>query len=137
MEGFAQGGRTVVTSRVYPTKAIYGAAKLFLFNNATGISVKASIKIWKMGEAQLDPFPLSGWSSWLSIRIGWSPSLPAPLFVLYVIIVKYSSMIIDSGLMGGIMVVCYGSLEYIHLWDYKFKFHSCFTNGLLVVILYS
>nr|CAB60153.1 sucrose:sucrose 1-fructosyl transferase [Taraxacum officinale] len=63
VEGFAQGGRTVVTSRVYPTKAIYGAAKLFLFNNATGISVKASLKIWKMAEAQLDPFPLSGWSS--------------------------------------------------------------------------
>nr|AAB58909.1 sucrose:sucrose 1-fructosyl transferase [Cichorium intybus] len=63
VEGFAQGGRTVVTSRVYPTKAIYGAAKIFLFNNATGISVKVSLKIWKMAEAQLDPFPLSGWSS--------------------------------------------------------------------------
>lgn len=63
MEGFAQGGRTVVTSRVYPTKAVYGAAKLFLFNNATGISVKASLKIWKMGEAQLDTFPLDGWTS--------------------------------------------------------------------------
>nr|XP_043634732.1 beta-fructofuranosidase, soluble isoenzyme I-like [Erigeron canadensis] len=63
VEGFAQGGRTVVTSRVYPTKAIYGAAKMFLFNNATGISVKASLKIWKMGEAQLDPYPLDGWTS--------------------------------------------------------------------------
>ncbi|XP_076945822.1 beta-fructofuranosidase, soluble isoenzyme I-like [Bidens hawaiensis] len=63
VEGFAQNGRTVVTSRVYPTKAIYGAAKLFLFNNATGISVKASIKIWKMNEAELNPFPLSGWTS--------------------------------------------------------------------------
>ncbi|KAK9077974.1 hypothetical protein SSX86_002031 [Deinandra increscens subsp. villosa] len=52
--------RTVVTSKVYPTTAIYGAAKVFLLNNATGISVKASVKIWKMAEAELDPFPFSG-----------------------------------------------------------------------------
>lgn len=58
VESFAQGGRTVITSRVYPTKAIYEAAKLFLFNNATGMTVKASLKIWKMGGAQLNPFPL-------------------------------------------------------------------------------
>ncbi|KAJ0453196.1 putative beta-fructofuranosidase, Sucrose:sucrose fructosyltransferase [Helianthus annuus] len=56
VESFAQGGRTVITSRVYPTKAIYDAAKVFLFNNGTGITVKASLKIWKMGEAKLEPF---------------------------------------------------------------------------------
>ncbi|XVF10790.1 hypothetical protein REPUB_Repub07fG0213600 [Reevesia pubescens] len=39
IESFAQGGRTVITSRVYPTKAIYGAAKVFLFNNATNASL--------------------------------------------------------------------------------------------------
>ncbi|CAI9302580.1 unnamed protein product [Lactuca saligna] len=58
VESFAQGGRTVITSRVYPTKAIYESAKVFLFNNATGINVKASLKIWKMGGAQLNPFSL-------------------------------------------------------------------------------
>nr|XP_043614906.1 beta-fructofuranosidase, soluble isoenzyme I-like [Erigeron canadensis] len=58
VESFAQGGRTVITSRVYPTKAIYDSAKVFLFNNATGINVKASLKIWKMGGAKLKPFPL-------------------------------------------------------------------------------
>ncbi|KAI7742228.1 hypothetical protein M8C21_018861 [Ambrosia artemisiifolia] len=57
VESFAQGGRTVITSRVYPTKAIYDAAKVFLFNNATSITVKASLKIWKMGGAKLNPFP--------------------------------------------------------------------------------
>ncbi|KAM0014363.1 putative sucrose:sucrose fructosyltransferase [Helianthus debilis subsp. tardiflorus] len=57
VESFAQGGRTVITSRVYPTMAIYDAAKVFVFNNATGITVKASLKIWKMGGAQLNPFP--------------------------------------------------------------------------------
>ncbi|MFS7949890.1 putative sucrose:sucrose fructosyltransferase [Helianthus anomalus] len=44
VESFAQGGRTVITSRVYPTKAIYDAAKVFLFNNGTGITVKASME---------------------------------------------------------------------------------------------
>ncbi|KAD6796493.1 hypothetical protein E3N88_07389 [Mikania micrantha] len=57
IESFAQGGRTVITSRVYPTKAIYNEAKVFLFNNGTGITVKASLKIWKMGTAKMDPFP--------------------------------------------------------------------------------
>ncbi|KAK1441425.1 hypothetical protein QVD17_07309 [Tagetes erecta] len=58
IESFAQGGRTVITSRVYPKKAINDAAKVFLFNNATSISVKASLKIWKMDGAKLYPFPL-------------------------------------------------------------------------------
>ncbi|KAJ0855974.1 putative beta-fructofuranosidase, 2,1-fructan:2,1-fructan 1-fructosyltransferase [Helianthus annuus] len=57
VEGFAQGGRTVITSRVYPTKAIYKDAKLFLFNNATRTSVKASLKIWQMAPAQVKPYP--------------------------------------------------------------------------------
>nr|ADF27779.1 soluble acid invertase 1 [Phelipanche ramosa] len=58
IESFAQGGRTVITSRIYPTKAIDGSARVFLFNNATGISVTASVKIWKMESADIRPFPL-------------------------------------------------------------------------------
>nr|AFB83199.1 fructan-fructan 1-fructosyltransferase [Cichorium intybus] len=57
VEGFAMGGRTVMTSRVYPTKAIYEGAKIFLFNNATHTSVKASLKIWQMGSARIQPYP--------------------------------------------------------------------------------
>ncbi|KAL2227201.1 UNVERIFIED_CONTAM: Beta-fructofuranosidase, soluble isoenzyme I [Sesamum indicum] len=57
VESFAQGGRTVITSRVYPTKAIGRAARVFLFNNATGLSVTASVKIWKMDSADIRPFP--------------------------------------------------------------------------------
>lgn len=57
VEGFAQGGRTVITSRVYPTKAIYEGAKVFLFNNATSTSVKASLKIWHMAPAHVQPYP--------------------------------------------------------------------------------
>ncbi|XP_038685187.1 beta-fructofuranosidase, soluble isoenzyme I-like [Tripterygium wilfordii] len=58
VESFAQGGRTVITSRVYPTKAIYGDARLFLFNNATGVKIKASLKIWQLNSAFIHPFPL-------------------------------------------------------------------------------
>ncbi|GMJ06136.1 VACUOLAR INVERTASE, vacuolar invertase 2, fructosidase 4 [Hibiscus trionum] len=57
IESFAQGGRTVITSRTYPTKAIYGAAKLFLFNNATEAGVSASLKIWQMNSAFIRPYP--------------------------------------------------------------------------------
>ncbi|KAI3704995.1 hypothetical protein L1987_75225 [Smallanthus sonchifolius] len=57
VEGFAQGGRTVIASRVYPTKAIYENAKIFLFNNATRTRVKATVKIWQMAPAQIRPYP--------------------------------------------------------------------------------
>ncbi|XWS47661.1 hypothetical protein CRYUN_Cryun13aG0003400 [Craigia yunnanensis] len=57
VESFAQGGRTVITSRIYPTEAIYGAARLFLFNNATGVNVKATLKIWEVNSAFIRPFP--------------------------------------------------------------------------------
>ncbi|KAL0382289.1 UNVERIFIED_CONTAM: Beta-fructofuranosidase, soluble isoenzyme I [Sesamum calycinum] len=55
---FAQGGRRVITSRIYPTKAINGEARVFLFNNATRASVAASVKIWKMTSANIRQFPL-------------------------------------------------------------------------------
>ncbi|XP_009372889.1 acid beta-fructofuranosidase 1, vacuolar [Pyrus x bretschneideri] len=58
VESYAQGGRTVISSRVYPTEAIYGAARLFLFNNATGVNVKATLKIWRLNSAFIHPFPL-------------------------------------------------------------------------------
>nr|AAD00558.1 fructan-fructan 1-fructosyltransferase [Cichorium intybus] len=57
VEGFAMGGRTVMTSRVYPTKAIYEGAKIFLFNNATHTSVKASLKIWQIASVRIQPYP--------------------------------------------------------------------------------
>ncbi|KAJ4957249.1 hypothetical protein NE237_014032 [Protea cynaroides] len=56
IESFAQGGRRVITSRIYPTLAIYSGAKLFLFNNATGINITASLKIWQMNSAFIRPY---------------------------------------------------------------------------------
>ncbi|KAK1374735.1 Beta-fructofuranosidase [Heracleum sosnowskyi] len=52
VESFSQGGRTCITSRVYPTKAIYSNAKVFLFNNATETRITASLNIWQMNGAQ-------------------------------------------------------------------------------------
>ncbi|GMJ13652.1 VACUOLAR INVERTASE, vacuolar invertase 2, fructosidase 4 [Hibiscus trionum] len=60
VESFAQGGRTVVSSRIYPTEAIYGAARLFLFNNASGVNVKATLTIWEMNSAFIRRFPFEG-----------------------------------------------------------------------------
>ena len=36
VESFVMGGRFAITSRVYPTEAIYAATGLYVFNNATG-----------------------------------------------------------------------------------------------------
>nr|BAC43067.1 putative beta-fructosidase [Arabidopsis thaliana] len=56
VEAFGQGGRTCITSRVYPTTAIYGAAKLFLFNNALDATVTASFTVWQMNSAFIHPY---------------------------------------------------------------------------------
>ncbi|KAL6651117.1 hypothetical protein ACP70R_010042 [Stipagrostis hirtigluma subsp. patula] len=57
VESFAQGGRTCITSRVYPTKAIYESARVFLFNNATNVHVTAkSLKIWELNSAYIRPY---------------------------------------------------------------------------------
>nr|XP_043628823.1 acid beta-fructofuranosidase-like [Erigeron canadensis] len=58
VEGYAQGGRTCITSRVYPTEAINDDAQLYLFNNATNVNVTASLKIWQMGISSPNE---SGW----------------------------------------------------------------------------
>lgn len=51
VESFAQGGRTCVTSRVYPTEAFQNP-KVLLFNYAKGAIVRAkSINIWPMKSA--------------------------------------------------------------------------------------
>ncbi|XP_008794813.2 beta-fructofuranosidase 1 [Phoenix dactylifera] len=57
VESFAQGGRTCITSRVYPTEAIYSATKAFLFNNGTGALVIArSLTIWEMDSTFDHPY---------------------------------------------------------------------------------
>ncbi|CAN1333329.1 Acid beta-fructofuranosidase [Linum perenne] len=56
IESFAQGGRIAISSRVYPTKAIYGAARLFLFNKGREGDVRASVRVWQMNSAFIRPY---------------------------------------------------------------------------------
>ncbi|KAL4340691.1 hypothetical protein GQ457_08G026670 [Hibiscus cannabinus] len=93
IESFAQGGRTVVTSRVYPTETINGAAKVFLFNNATETSVTASLKIWQMNSASIEPYPVDDKSSATSSRfflcpINYVVSCLTFIYFIYVLRVK-------------------------------------------------
>lgn len=48
VESFAQGGRTVMTSRVYPELAVKDAAHVFLFNNGTEPVTVKSVSTWEM-----------------------------------------------------------------------------------------
>lgn len=48
IESFAQGGRTAITARVYPTEAVQGKAHVFLFNNGTTDITVKRIDIWRM-----------------------------------------------------------------------------------------
>ncbi|OEL31548.1 Beta-fructofuranosidase 1 [Dichanthelium oligosanthes] len=60
VESFAQGGRSCITSRVYPTRAIYDSARVYLFNNATNAHVTAkSVKIWQLNSAYIRPYSAS------------------------------------------------------------------------------
>lgn len=78
IESFAQGGRTVISSRVYPTKAIYEAARLFVFNNATDMNIKASLKIWQLNSAFIRPFPFDKklWMWKLCFGVGYTIAPP-------------------------------------------------------------
>lgn len=56
VETFAQGGRTVTTSRVYPKLAIGQSAHVFLFNHGFEEIVVQSISTWNMKSAMLKDF---------------------------------------------------------------------------------
>lgn len=48
VESFAAGGKTVITSRVYPTLAINENAHLHVFNNGTEIVTIERLDAWSM-----------------------------------------------------------------------------------------
>ncbi|KAK6147226.1 hypothetical protein DH2020_018138 [Rehmannia glutinosa] len=50
VESFGEGGKTCITSRVYPTLAIYGNAHLYAFNNGTETVNIDSLKAWAMSK---------------------------------------------------------------------------------------
>ncbi|WCJ34283.1 Beta-fructofuranosidase insoluble isoenzyme 1 [Euphorbia peplus] len=48
VESFAEGGKTVILSRVYPTLAVSNAAHLYVFNNGSETITVDSLKAWSM-----------------------------------------------------------------------------------------
>jgi beta-fructofuranosidase len=57
VQSFVMGGRTTVTSRAYPTEAIYAAAGVYLFNNATSATITAEgLVVYEMASAESRAF---------------------------------------------------------------------------------
>ncbi|KAF9680859.1 hypothetical protein SADUNF_Sadunf06G0165400 [Salix dunnii] len=48
VESFGAGGRTVITSRVYPTIAVFDKAHLFVFNNGSETVTVENLNAWSM-----------------------------------------------------------------------------------------
>ncbi|PWA35521.1 glycoside hydrolase, family 32 [Artemisia annua] len=48
VESFGQGGKTVITSRIYPTLAVGDNAHLYLFNNGTETVTVETLDAWSM-----------------------------------------------------------------------------------------
>nr|CAB76674.1 invertase, putative [Solanum tuberosum] len=53
IESFGAGGKTCITSRVYPTLAINEKAHLFAFNNGTEPITIETLDAWSMGKAKI------------------------------------------------------------------------------------
>jgi beta-fructofuranosidase len=56
VESFAQDGRTVITSRVYPEFAINDSARTFLFNNGSQSVTVKSVTTWDMPNVHIKDF---------------------------------------------------------------------------------
>lgn len=56
VETFVQGGRTVITSRVYPELALDDAAHVFLFNNGTELITASTVRVWNMNSVHITQF---------------------------------------------------------------------------------
>ncbi|MCD7471171.1 Invertase, partial [Datura stramonium] len=54
VESFGDGGKTCITSRVYPTLAIYDKAHLFVFNNGTEAVKVETLNAWSMGKPKMN-----------------------------------------------------------------------------------
>ncbi|GAB4833365.1 Invertase [Ancistrocladus abbreviatus] len=53
VESFGAGGKTVITSRVYPTKAIFQNAHLYAFNNGIETVTIENLNAWSMASPKL------------------------------------------------------------------------------------
>ncbi|KAJ6425585.1 hypothetical protein OIU84_026209 [Salix udensis] len=50
VESFGAGGRIAITSRVYPTTAVFDKARLFVFNNGSETITVESLNAWSMNK---------------------------------------------------------------------------------------
>jgi beta-fructofuranosidase len=48
VESFGAGGRTAITSRVYPTIAVFEKAHLYVFNNGSETITVENLNAWSM-----------------------------------------------------------------------------------------
>nr|XP_043635833.1 beta-fructofuranosidase, insoluble isoenzyme 1-like [Erigeron canadensis] len=53
IESFAQGGKTIISSRVYPTLAVSDSAHLHVFNNGSEPITVETLEAWSMKTAQI------------------------------------------------------------------------------------
>lgn len=54
VESYAAGGKTVITSRVYPTLAINDQAHLHVFNNGTETITVEKLDAWSLKNPQMN-----------------------------------------------------------------------------------
>ncbi|XP_023005784.1 beta-fructofuranosidase, insoluble isoenzyme 1-like [Cucurbita maxima] len=54
VESFGGGGKICITSRVYPTKAVFGDAHLYVFNNGTEAITVDYLSAWSMTSATVN-----------------------------------------------------------------------------------
>lgn len=50
VESFGAGGKTCITSRVYPTLAVFDDAHLYAFNNGTETVTVDKLNAWSMNK---------------------------------------------------------------------------------------
>jgi len=53
IESFGDGGKVVITSRVYPLLAIEKDAHLYVFNNGSQSVVISKLNAWNMKQAEI------------------------------------------------------------------------------------
>ena len=54
VESFGGGGKTCITSRVYPTKGVFDDAHLHVFNNGTEAITVEYLRAWSMKSARMN-----------------------------------------------------------------------------------
>ena len=54
VESFGAGGKTCISSRVYPTKAVSDKAHLYAFNNGTEAITVETLDAWSMKTAKVN-----------------------------------------------------------------------------------